>query len=164
MSTTAQGIDARGALCGWLAGLTDMYTKDVKAIPEDKWHATHGGCTKSASELTADAIGMLDWTTEALKGNVVEVTESYVGGPLKEACATKEGTVAKLASSSAAFSVALAGASDEALNSMVTPPWKMDAPLYILANIAVSHLWYHDGQLNYIQSLLGDDQVHWMDQ
>ena len=24
------------------------------------------------------------------------------------------------------------------------------------------HLWYHSGQLNYIQTLLGDDAWHWV--
>ena len=38
----------------------------------------------------------------------------------------------------------------------------MDAPVYMIAQIMVSHIWYHDGQLNYIQSLLGDEKVHWM--
>ena len=63
----------------------------------------------------------------------------------------------------AAFGEALTGASDEALNTVITPPWKMPAPLFSLANVAVSHIWYHDGQLNYIQMLLGDGAVHWMD-
>ncbi len=162
MSITTQGVDARAALGGWLQGLTDMYTKDIQAIPDDQWSATHGGCSKSACVLTADAIGMLDWTAEALKGNVVEVEETYVTDQLMGVCATKGGACAKLAAASGAFTAALGSASDEALNSIVTPPWKMDAPLFILAQIAVSHLWYHDGQLNYIQCLLGDDKVHWM--
>jgi hypothetical protein len=43
------------------------------------------------------------------------------------------------------------------------PAWQIPTPLFTLAHIAVSHLWYHDGQLNYIQALLGDEKVHWMD-
>lgn len=164
MSITAQGVDARAYLSGWLEGLTDMYTKDIKAIPDDKWDATFGGCSKSANVATCDTLAMLDWTTEALKGNMVEIDEeSYVTDAVKAACATKEGACAYLASSTAAFAGALNAASDEALNTVVTPPWKMPAPLFILANIAVSHVWYHDGQLNYIQTLLGDEKVHWMD-
>lgn len=162
MSTTMQGIDARGALAGWLAGLVDMYTKDIKAIPADKWEASFGGCTRPANELTADAIALLDWTTDALKGNVRDNYGMDDINAMKAKCKDQDAACSQLASSAQAFSAALVAASDEALNSMVTPPWKMDAPLYILANIAVSHIWYHDGQLNYIQALLGDDKVHWM--
>lgn len=162
MSTTPGGIDARGYLSGWLAALSDMYQKDVRAIPEEKWLSTHGGCTRSGCDLTADAIGMLIWTTEALKGNVVILDETYVTPQLKDACSTRNGACASLVSACEGFSAALANAGDEALNALVTPPWRMDAPLFMIAQIAVSHVWYHDGQLNYIQSLLGDDKVHWM--
>ena len=163
MSITAQGVDARASLNGWLGGLTGMYTADIRAIPDDQWNATHGGCSKSACDLTADAIAMLVWTTEALQGNVIEGEDSYLTEQIKSECSTRDGACAKLAAASGAFSAALASASDDALNSLVTPPWKMDAPLFTLAQIAVSHLWYHDGQLNYIQCLLGDDKIHWMD-
>lgn len=32
---------------------------------------------------------------------------------------------------------------------------------YKLANMACHHVAYHDGQLNYIQALRGDDKVNW---
>jgi len=41
-------------------------------------------------------------------------------------------------------------------------PWGAQS-LYSTAQTAVSHLWYHDGQLNYVQALLGDGEVHWME-
>ncbi|MEZ5162652.1 MAG: hypothetical protein R2688_02665 [Fimbriimonadaceae bacterium] len=52
----------------------------------------------------------------------------------------------------------MAGASDELLNKPITAPFGMEMPVFAIAQIAVSHVWYHDGQLNYIQSLLGDDK------
>ena len=155
-------IDAKGYLSGGLSGLTNMYQADIRAIPEEQWLATHGGVTRSASEATADAIGLLNWTTEALKGNVIVADGSLITDEIKSACSTRDGASAALSGAAQAFSAALAATSDDALNTPVTPPWRMDTPLYMLAEIAVSHLWYHDGQLNYIQSLLGDDKVHWM--
>src|SRR3954466_11965327 len=59
MSTTIQSIDARGYLIGWLKGLTGMYSADINAIPDDKWTATFGGCTRPANELTAEGISLL---------------------------------------------------------------------------------------------------------
>ena len=47
MSTT-QGLDARNYLGRWAMALADMTSKDIRAIPADKWQATHGGCSKSA--------------------------------------------------------------------------------------------------------------------
>lgn len=160
MSTTSQGIDARAYLGNWANALTGMLTADIKAIPDDKWTATHGGCTRSAADVTADALSLLVWTTEALRGHIGDNYDHSEG--IKTACSTKEGATEMLPSAVAAFSSALSGASDEALETVITPPWQMPAPLFMIAQIAVSHLWYHDGQLNYIQSLLGDDKIHWM--
>ena len=160
MSTTTQGIDARGYLMGWLQGLVGMFSADINAIPEDKWNATFGGCTKPASDLTADAVSLLVWTAEALKGNVMGGGEG--NAEVTAECATKQGAIARLQSSSHELATAFTAASDDTLNGVVAAPWGMEAPLYMITQIALSHIWYHDGQLNYIQCLLGDDKIHWM--
>lgn len=163
MSVTTAGVDARGYLKGWAMALADMTSKDIRAIPADKWAATHGGCTKSALQVTVETISLLDWTTEALRGNASLADDTHKMAGLKAECASQDAAIARLKGAAAGFAVALSDASDEALNAIVTPPWRMDAPLFMIAQIAASHIWYHDGQLNYIQSLLGDDQIHWMD-
>ena len=160
MSTTTQGIDARAYLSGWLQGLTGMYLADIKAIPDDKWNATFGGCTRPASELTVDALSLIVWVTGALKGT--PEGEYDHSEAMKLACATKESASETLKSTTEAFAAALNAASDEDLNRTIMAPWQMESPLFGLAQVAVSHLWYHDGQLNYIHCLLGDDKVHWM--
>jgi hypothetical protein len=33
--------------------------------------------------------------------------------------------------------------------------------MMMIAHVVSSHLWYHDGQLNYIQCLPGDGDYHW---
>lgn len=162
MSTTTQGIDAKTYLSNWMTGVTGMYIADINAIPDEKWNATFGGCTRPASTLTADALSLIVWTTEAMKGNIISGGDGDPTEPFKASCSTKAGAISTLQSAADAFNAALNGASDESLNAIVTPPWQMDAPLFAIANITVSHIWYHDGQLNYIQSLLGDDKVHWM--
>ncbi|HVT10781.1 MAG TPA: hypothetical protein VHE55_00825 [Fimbriimonadaceae bacterium] len=156
-----QGIDARGYLIGWAQGVTSMTIADINAIPDDKWTATFGGCTRPANELTADAISLLIWCAGALKGETAG-GEGDAMKELTEACANKAVAVAKLKESCDLFCAALGAASDETLNSTVTPPWQMPTPLYSLCQIAVSHIWYHDGQLNYIHCLLGDNKIYWM--
>lgn len=158
MSTTIQGVDARTYLGGWATALAQMTGADIKAIPADKWEATHGGCTRSAQDISQEIVALLEWTTNALKGNVAPDYTAQA----KADCSTQERAVTALNQAVENFNAALAAASDEALNTEVMPPWQMPAPLFILANIAVSHIWYHDGQLNYIQALLGDEKVHWM--
>lgn len=154
---TTQGIDARTYLSGFAQAVTGMYCADINAIPEEKWATPMGGCTRPASELTADALSLLAWVTSALNG--VEHEEMNQDN---EACATKAGAIACIQKGMDNFSAALAGASDELLNKTITAPFGMEMPLFAMAQLAVSHVWYHDGQLNYIHCLLGDDKVHWM--
>ena len=162
MSTTMEGIDARGYLIGWLKGVTGMYVADIKAIPDDKWTATFGGCTRPANELTADAVSLLIWMAGVLTDSVPEGDHMEAMKQLTASLANRESAIAKISEASDNLASALAGASDEKLNQVITPPWQMPAPAYVLAQIAVSHIWYHDGQLNYIHCLLGDDKMHWM--
>lgn len=164
MSTTTQALDFRTALNTWLGHIVEMYTQDIHAIPDDQWNATFGGCTRPASDLTGDALFLLDWTAEVLKGNshaavnLPEAVKAWV-----EKCGTKESATTHLQRVAKEFSQAFTNATDEALQRAVTAPWGRDVPLFAIANIAVNHLWYHDGQLNYIQCLLGDEKVHWME-
>lgn len=158
MSSTMEGVSARGFLIGWANALCDMTSADIRAIPDDKWTATYGGCTKSAKDAVQETVGLLEWTTAALKGNV---GTDYSGNSSVD-CSSKDAACAALAAAVESLSAALGAASDEALLAEVTPPWQMPAPLFMIAQIAVSHIWYHDGQLNYIQMLLGDDKIHWM--
>jgi hypothetical protein len=164
MGVDSQGLDARAMLKGWAMALADMTSKDIRAIPEDKWTATFGGATKSACDATVDAISLMRWVNEALKGNVISTDEPDARQQVVGACSSRETAISALNGACREFGEAMSAASDESLNATIMPPWKMPSSLISLANIAVSHIWYHDGQLNYIQMLLGDAKVHWMDQ
>jgi len=160
MSTTVQGVDARGYLAGWLTALTGMMISDINAIPDDKWTEPFGGSTRPANMLLADTITNLTWTTAAMKGEVSSAYDSM--GSLATELVDKTAAIEKLKETTAEFGTTLTAASDDMLNSITTAPWGAPAPVFILANVAVSHVWYHDGQFNYIQMLLGDEKVHWM--
>ncbi|HLK14555.1 MAG TPA: hypothetical protein VKT78_07095 [Fimbriimonadaceae bacterium] len=162
MSTTIEGIDARGYLIGWAKAVTGMTVADIKAIPDEKWTATFGGCTRPCNELTADTISLLNWVTGELTGTKSGGDYMETMKQLAADVSTKGAAIAKFTESVDNLAAALAGATDERLNSMVTPPWQMETPLYMVALIAVSHIWYHDGQFNYVHCLLGDNKVHWM--
>jgi len=56
---------------------------------------------------------------------------------------------------------ALRGLSDEELDREVTAPWGAPFKALFLAGVVASHMEYHGGQVNYIQSLYGDAEMHW---
>jgi len=75
MSATLQGVDARTYLSRWLDAVVGMYIADINALPDDKWNHNFGGVARPASDLTADALSLLVWTNEALKGNFLADNE-----------------------------------------------------------------------------------------
>ena len=157
---TTQGLDAKGYLAGWLSAVTAMTVKDLEALPDDSWTQNFGGCARPANELLADTITNLRWTTGAMKQE--ESNAYHEMGALTEALTTKELAITTLNQAAEEFAEALHAASDELLNATVMAPWQMPTPLFMLATISVNHIWYHDGQINYIHGLLGDEKVYWM--
>jgi hypothetical protein len=52
--------------------------------------------------------------------------------------------------------------SSERLAEVVMSPFGMEMPVVGIVNVFVNHVWYHDGQLNMLQAMGGDEKVHWM--
>ena len=138
-----------------------MFKTDVNAIPDEKWTATFGGCTRPCNDIAADTIGFLFWTAKAFEVGGTPTPDKEAQEKMTAACGTKAGALEMFDKATAAMSNALVNASDETLHKTANAPWGMEAPLYDFAQIAISHIWYHDGQLNYVQCLLGDDKFHW---
>lgn len=161
MSTTMTTIDGVTNLNNWLQGLTGMYTADINAIPDDKLDWSPGGCARSAKSITTEVVGMCKYAAALCRGEEPQMTEDSLAEAVGN-LDTKAKMVEAFSAACQDLSASLTSASPDVLNKVVTPPWQMDAPVYMIAQIMVSHIWYHDGQLNYIQSLLGDEKVHWM--
>jgi hypothetical protein len=162
MSENSARIDARAFLAGWLEQLTGMYVVDINAIPDENWPQSQGGVARACPELNADTVNMLIYTTLAIKGEAEGFAFETNYPKLTEASATKEAAIQVFKEASAGLATAIREASEEAMLAPVATPFGMTMPLFSLAQIAVSHVWYHDGQFNFVQALLGDEKVHWM--
>ena len=162
MSQIAEGIDAKGYLTGWVQGLTGMYCADINALPADKLTTSPGGVARSPQHISAEVVGLCKWTSAKLRGEEPEEKSEADFEKYAATLDTHESICSAIQAATAEFNEALQSAPTDRLNAVVTPPWKMDAPLYMIALIAANHIWYHDGQLNYLQALNGDDKMHWM--
>ena len=160
MSNVAEALDFRSGLVGWLDMLASFFCKDIRALPDEALTKSPGGVAKAPATIAAEVVSMCDWCAGALRGDVEATTEDEMGLPQYT---TKEQICDAVASSASNLGAAIRGASDETLATVVTPPWQMPAPMAVHAQVAVNHIWYHDGQLNYLQALSGDGSVHWRD-
>jgi hypothetical protein len=160
---TITGLDVRAGLTTWLQTVNAFYCKDIMALPADKLDASPGGVARTPRQVTAEVIWLTKWGTAMLTGQEAPAMGEEAQTAIAAHLTTTQSFCDNITSATNEFVAAINSASDETLMKMVTPPWQMDAPAHAVASIIVNHIWYHDGQLNYIQSLYGDEKNHWRD-
>jgi uncharacterized damage-inducible protein DinB len=78
----------------------------------------------------------------------------------ESACETLDQAEDFLNRSVTAFCDAVLALSEARLLEQTAMPWGERAPLAAALMQATAHMQYHEGQLNYLQLLLGDDERH----
>jgi hypothetical protein len=158
---TAAAIDLRHIIAEMISDATKTYCSDLAYIPEEKLHEVPMGAARTPAEFTAECIGFNRMVARIIRDEKVHFpTEEE-----REAFVRSLDSIAKaqagIEESSQAIREAIDGMNLSALDSEVNTPWGKPVKAYKLAYYAASHMSYHDGQINYIQSLYGDDKMHW---
>lgn len=153
--STVTSISANQSLAQWARNLAEMYAKDLAALTPDQYTTSIGGKCRTAQSVTEEVVGFLGKITAQING--AEPTQGEAAS-----IATPEAGQEAIKAAADEIATALENASDEKLSSEVTAPWGQPMQLFVFAQIAVNHIWYHDGQINMIQSFNGDEEIHWM--
>ena len=137
----------------------NLYTADLNAMPEEMLGFTSGKA-RSGFDFTSEVISVNKLVIGATKGVAfpTERPEGWQRAP--EASKSKEAIIGEFTASIEAVLKALREAPAERLEEIVETPLGA-MPVARLAAIVPGHLMYHSGQLNYIQTLHGDDEFHW---
>jgi hypothetical protein len=163
MSAVAEIMDYRQTTSTWLQTLVGFYCKDIQALPDDAVSVSPGGVARSPSAMSAEVVGLMQWLAKSLRGEMTEpVTEEQTQARIA-VLNSKAAICEAMSVSSTALAEAITSAEEATFAQVVTPPWQMDASLFMCTQIVVNHVWYHDGQINLIQALNGDSVIHWMD-
>lgn len=137
------------------------YRQDLESMSDEQLGASPGGKARTPFDFTYEVAFVNNNLGTIMKGDP----------PLKEP--ESEGWVTApnelkskpviLAYFDASIEKLLAGLDSLAEDKFKTP-FEVDGKekSYIgMANLAIVHMFYHCGQLNYVQSILGDDAIHW---
>ena len=130
----------------------ELIVKDTKYIPEEKFAFCPMGCAKTAKDILA----------EIARGNVMLGVAIAQGAPDEEfnkrvEQASTLDELGKLVIESAEKACQVMDSLSEAdLDREVTMPWGASFPISTAILLPAGHMTYHDGQINYIQTLLGD--------
>lgn len=144
---------------GGLMHAAEMFVKDSKYIPEDKFCFCPMGCAKTAEAIMREiAVGNV-MLADAIKG-----TEPNAEFKAKAEQATTIDALSALVMESAKIACdAIDSIADADLEKEAKMPWGASFPLYVAIFLPSQHMTYHDGQINYIQTLLGDSTFHWIE-
>jgi hypothetical protein len=161
MSQTATPVDMRTMLADMVTNAASTFVADLKHIPEDKLTVSPGGVARPPLTFTAECIGFNNMIADFLSGGQPTMPEPEKIEKFYASIDTYDKGAAGITASAAKIKAALEAMEPSKLDEIVTAPWGAPMPLGVLTRIAATHMIYHDGQLNYIQSLYGDGAMHW---
>jgi len=159
--STATAFDLKSALLSQLTQITDAYVSDLGFIPADKMTVSPMGKARTPVDFTAECAGFNFMVAKTLAGEAIQPRSDEERQAYYASLDTYDKAVVEFKKSVEALKTGLEGATEEHLFSETTTPWGMTVTVYRLLTMAMGHMMYHDGQINYIQSLYGDDQNHW---
>ena len=134
--------------------------QDLQALPEDTFTKKFGPNTRTVADIVYEVNLVNDHVGMVLRG---EEPFAWPDGPWITAPAnfdTKEAVISAFEASSEKIVATADSFSEEDLATTVTTEHG-DKTREERCRFMTLHLWYHSGQLNFIQTLLGDVAWHW---
>ncbi len=159
---TETAFDHAAFLAGNARRFTGMYVNDLKYMPEDSFTNSQGGVTRSVAGITADAAWLANCAATLLRGETPPSMDYSTHVELIPSLGTREACTEMISNAGNALADAIENLPASKFGEKVMAPWGAETTMYALGASAAGHIWYHDAQLNYIQSLNGDGDVHWM--
>lgn len=136
------------------------YLNDLRAMDHALLDRSPGGVARSPYDFTYEIVFINKRIAKRLRGEDPGPYkfEGWMSAPAE--FRNKEHCIAEVESSTEEVVAALSKVGDADLEREIALPTGSTSPLQ-LANMAASHLNYHDAQLNYIQAINGDGEMHW---
>ncbi len=158
-------LDPKTALTTQIVQAKTFLTKDLKAIPADKQGITFDGCSRSALSIVSECGGNCAIIIRILQGaSGHEMSREEMGALMHPfEIETEENVLAYLEEHTGALLRLIEESDEDTLGDLCPEfPWG-SLTRFDVAMVPAGHMMYHDGQLNYIQTLIGDNDVHWME-
>lgn len=147
-------------LTGKLEFAKKAYAGDLRAMNEEQLTSSSGGSSRSAADFTYEIVTINKRISKRLRYE--DPGEFKFDGWVKapEEFQNKDTIIAQLEESMAEIIEAFANVPEEEMFRKIETPTGETSPMD-LAGFAVDHMTYHDAQLNFIQALNGDEEMHW---
>ena len=147
-------------LVGKLEFAKKAYLGDLNAMDEGQLTSTSGGSSRTPADFTYEIVVINNRISKRMRGE--DPGEFKFDGWVKapEDFQSKDTIVAELDKSVTEIIDAFAKVPDDEMFRKIETPSGETCPMD-LAGFAATHMTYHDAQLNYIQAMKGDEEMHW---
>jgi len=135
--------------------------KDLNAIPAELHGQAPGGCVRTPINIITECAWVNGWISELLEGGPAKRLTDEEEAELYASIDTTAKALTMLDNSVNRLTAAYEALDPDTLGDITDRPFGRPVPKFQPAFLPVSHMMYHDGQLNLIQSLNGDDKIHW---
>ncbi len=153
-------IDLTVSVSDALKGVTNLFLKDLRALPEDSFDRSFGLKTRTIADIVHEVNLVQDHIGLTIRGEeLFDWPEGWITAPDNQR--TKEAVIAAFEKSSALIIKTVEELTYEDLERRIVNEHGEQNVFQLCRHITI-HLWYHSGQLNYIQTILGDDAWHWL--
>ena len=153
METTAVAKSLKNA-CG-------LFLKDLQALPEDAFDKSFGPKVRTVADIVYETNLVNDHAGLTIRGEepFKWPVEQWIKAPA--GFSGKETVVQAFKESSERIVATAESYTDEGLQETIDDREGGTTNRAERCRFMTLHLWYHLGQLNFIQTLLGDDVWHW---
>lgn len=143
-----------------LASARDHYLKDLEALSDEQAGASPGGKARSALDFSYEVSFINRRLAKRLRSEAVEPIQMGPFLTAPENLRTRGAIAADLRES---FDEVLEAwdALPEDVSSHMVKFGEGEVPVWQVASFGHMHARYHDGQLNLLQAINGDEEVHW---
>jgi len=138
----------------------DCYIQDLEAMDESVLQSSPGGEARIPMDFTYEVIYVNQRILCRLRGEEPETfpSDGWITAPLE--FQSKSALVTGIRETTDQIIEAWNSLPDDEINKKISLPSGETSPIGMV-NLCATHLTYHDAQLNYIQSLNGDNEMHW---
>ncbi len=142
-----------------LQNACSLFSQDLDALPEEAFTESFGPATRTVADIVYEVNMVNDHIGMAMRG---EEQPKWPDGWVKAPAdfQTKDEVVNGFKQSSEQILNLVAPFTDEDID-VVLKENDGERTRADRCRFMALHIWYHSGQLNFIQTLLGDDAWHW---
>src|SRR5579859_7129634 len=151
--------DAKTISLGMLNSSKRLFTKDLEAFPEDAFTRSFGPSCRTVADLVFEVNMVNDHIRLTITGQpLFDWPDGWIKAPAD--FNTKEKIVGAYTESMTKFIEAIEGFSEDEMLVPISNEGK-ETNRYERCRFVCVHNWYHSGQFNFMQTLLGDGEMHW---